>query len=69
LEQLFPNFIQAGSLIALRSLMADTSIRRGGTVVFFSVYYDPSSKQHVAWFHDKLENISAEIFKQASSKK
>jgi hypothetical protein len=69
LEQLFPNFIQAESLIALRSLMADTSIRRGGTVTFFSVYYDPSSKKHVAWFHDKLENISADIYKNASIKK
>jgi hypothetical protein len=40
--------------------MVNTSLKLGGTVKFFSVYFDDKSKMHVAWFHDKFENIQAQ---------
>jgi spore germination protein YaaH len=58
-KQLFPNFISSQSLRGLRSLMAQVSLRRGGTVNFFSVYYDQATKNHVAWFHDDMESVQA----------
>lgn len=39
--------------------MAKTSLRRGGTVNFFSVYFDTVTKEHIAWFHDDMENVQA----------
>ena len=58
-KQLFPNYISSQSLRGLRSLMAKTSLRRGGTVNFFSVYFDTVTKEHIAWFHDDMENVQA----------
>jgi hypothetical protein len=62
MDQLFPTFIQAKTVEDLRSLMMKVSFSRGGTVNFFSVYYDTVSKSHVAWYHDKAENIAAQQY-------
>lgn len=42
--------------------MSTISISRGGTVNFFSVYYDTVNKKHIAWYHDKAENIMAQEY-------
>lgn len=60
MDQLFPNFIESESPRGLRSLMLTTSLRNGGTINFFSVYFDEKSQKHVAWFHDKFENVQAQ---------
>lgn len=59
MQQLLPNYIASESLDGLRGLMAQVSVKRNGTVNFFSVYHD--GKNHVAWYHDTPENIMAEI--------
>jgi hypothetical protein len=62
MDQLFPNFVEASNPRELRSKMSTVSLNRGGTVNFFSVYYDTVSKKHVAWYHDKAENIMAQEY-------
>lgn len=62
MNQLFPNFIKAQTVEGLRSLMSQVSLKRGGTVNFFSVYYDTAAKIHVAWYHDELGNIAAQEY-------
>lgn len=42
--------------------MAELSIKKGGTVTFFSVYHD--GKNHVAWYHEELPVVMAELKKQ-----
>jgi hypothetical protein len=37
--------------------MLQTSLKLGGTVKFFSIYFDTTSKMHIAWFYDNFENI------------
>jgi len=66
MEALYPNFISSGTAEGLRNLMAQVSLKRGGTVVFFSVYFD--GKSHVAWYHDKLENIAAQEYNALKDK-
>lgn len=68
MEALFPNFIKASTAEALRSLMGQVSFKRGGTVNFFSVYYDSANKYHIAWYHDKLENIAAQEYNSLKGK-
>jgi hypothetical protein len=68
LKQLFPNFIKAESVEGLRSLMASISLKSGGTVNFFSVYYDSKERSHVAWYHDTIENITAQVSKGIKDK-
>lgn len=60
MDQLFPNFIESESSRGLRSLMVTTSLKLGGTVKFFSIYFDDTSKKHIAWFYDKFENIQVQ---------
>jgi hypothetical protein len=55
MQQLIPNYVASKTLDGLRGLMAQVSVKLNGTVTFFSVYWD--GKQHVAWFHDKPENV------------
>jgi len=62
MEQLFPNFIEDSSSEGLRTRMAEVSLKRGGTVNFFSVYFDTNTKKHIAWYHDKPENILADQY-------
>jgi hypothetical protein len=63
MQQLVPNYVASKTLDGLRGLMAQVSVKLNGTVTFFSVYYD--GKQHVAWFHDKPENVISELRSRA----
>ena len=65
MEQLFPNFIEDDTAEGLRTKMAEVSLKRGGTVNFFSVYYE--NKKHIAWYHDKPENILAERYNRVKA--
>jgi hypothetical protein len=66
MEALYPNFVSSNNAEGLLNLMAQVSLRRGGTVLFFSVYFD--GKNHVACYHDKLENIAAQEYNALKDK-
>lgn len=62
MDQLFPNYVDASNAKELRSKMSVVSLQKGGTVNFFSIYFDVTSKKHIAWYHDKAENIMAQEY-------
>jgi hypothetical protein len=43
--------------------MAELSIKKGGTVTFFSVYHD--GKQHIAWYHEEAQVMLARLKQEA----
>jgi len=47
--------------------MAELSLKKGGTVTFFSVYYD--GKQHIAWYHEEATTLLAELRQQVKKQK
>lgn len=65
MDQLLPNFVEATTKEELRDKLAVISLEKGGTVVFYSTYFDPITKTHVAWYHDKPENIISLKLKKA----
>lgn len=67
MDQLFPNYVEASTKEALRDELARISIEKGGTVNFYSQYFDPITKTHVAWYHDKPENILSAKYKKAKA--
>lgn len=68
MKQLFPNFVSSESEEGLIKEMAQVSIRRGGTVNFFSVYYNTAKRTHVAWYHDDMENLMAKEYAKLKGK-
>jgi hypothetical protein len=62
-NQHLPNYLASQSLDGLRGLMAELSIKKGGTVTFFSVYHD--GKQHIAWYHEEAQVMLARLKQEA----
>lgn len=51
---LVPQYISASSPQGLRRLMSLNNIRMKGFVNYFSIYFDPISKRHIAWFLEEV---------------
>lgn len=47
--------------------MAELSFKKGGTVTFYSIYYD--GKSHVAWYYEEAMIMLAEMKKNIEPKK
>lgn len=47
---LVPQYLSASTPQGLRRSMTLNNIRMKGFVHYFSIYYDPTAKKHIAWF-------------------